>query len=225
MSRPTVEVADLIRACGARFVEQNQRWLSFQHLKVLRAIEQCRTPALGGHVDTCSACDYSVISYNSCRNRHCPKCQAQARERWLTARQQELLEVPYFHVVFTLPHQLNPLCRDNAKWLYNLLFRTAAETMLEVAADARHLGARIGFLAILHTWGQTLQLHPHLHCVVPGGGLSPDGQQWVTPRPAFFLPVRVLGRVFRGKFVAALKRGFRRQRLRLVGQNAPLAQP
>jgi len=225
MSRPTVEVADLIRACGARFVEQNQRWLSFQQLKVLRAVERCRTEALGGHVDTCSTCDYSVISYNSCRNRHCPKCQAQARERWLTARQQELLEVPYFHVVFTVPHQLNPLYRDNAKWLYDLLFRTVAETMLEVAADPRHLGARIGFLALLHTWGQTLQLHPHLHCVVPGGGLSPDGQQWVAPRYAFFLPVRVLSRVFRGKFVAGLKRAFRRQRLHLAGQNAALAQP
>jgi hypothetical protein len=161
----------------------------------------------------------------TCRNRHCPKCQAQARERWLTARQQELLEVPYFHVVFTLPHQLNPLCRDNAGLLYDLLFRAVAETMLEVAADARHLGARIGFLAILHSWGQTMQLHPHLHCVVPGGGLSPDGQQWVTPRPAFFLPVKVLGRVFRGKFVAGLKRAFRRQKLRLAGQNAALVQP
>jgi Putative transposase/Transposase zinc-binding domain len=225
MSRPTVEVADLLRACGARFVEQHQRWLSFQQLKVLRAVARCRTEALGGHVDTCSACDYSTISYNSCRNRHGPKCQAQARERWLTARQQELLEVPYFHVVFTLPHPLNRLCRDNAQLLYNLLFRTVAETMLEVAADARHLGARLGFLAILHTWGQTLQLHPHLHCVVPGGGLSPNGQQWMAPRSGFFLPVKVLGRVFRGKFVAGLKRAFRRRQLRLMGHNAVLAKP
>ena len=225
MSRPTIEVADLVRACGARFVEQHQRWLSFQQLKVLRAVERCRTEALGGHVDTCSACDYSVLSYNSCRNRHCPKCQAQARERWLTARQQELLDVPYFHVVFTLPHSLHLLCRNNAKLLYDLLFRTVAETMLEVAADTRHLGARIGFLAILHTWGQTLQLHPHLHCVVPAGGLSADGRQWTAPRYAFFLPVKVLGRVFRGKFVAGLKRAFRRQRLRLAGHNAALAQP
>ena len=161
MNRPTVEVADLVRACGDRFVEQNQRWLSFQQLKVLRAVERCRTSALGGHVDTCSACDHSAISYNSCRNRHCPKCQAQARERWLTARQNELLALAYFHVVFTLPHALNPLCRENAKLLYELLFKAASEAMLEVAADPKHLGARIGFLAILHTWGQNLCLNPH----------------------------------------------------------------
>jgi hypothetical protein len=171
MSRPTVEVADLIRACGDRFVEQNQGWLSFQQLKVLRAVERCRTMALGGHIDFCSGCDYSAISYNSGRNRHCPKCQGQARERWLMARQQELLELRYFHVVFTLPHQLNPLCRDNARLLYDLLFQTASQTMLEVAADPKHLGARIGFLAILHKWGQNLLVHPHLHCVVPAGGL------------------------------------------------------
>lgn len=225
MSRPTVEVADLIRACGDRFVEQNQHWLSFQQLKVLRAVERCRTMALGGHSDFCSDCDYSAISYNSSRNRHCPKCQAQARERWLTARQQELLELTYFHVVFTLPHQLNPLCRDNARLLYDLLFQTVSETMLQVAADPKHLGARIGFLAILHTWGQNLLLHPHLHCVVPAGGFSLNGKQWVSPRYTFFLPVKVLGRVFRGKFVAGLKRAFRRKRLHFQGRNESLAHP
>jgi hypothetical protein len=225
MSRPTLEVADLIRVCGDRFVEQNRGWLSFQQLKVLRAVERCRTMTLGGHVDICSSCDYSAISYNSCRNRHCPKCQAQARERWLVARQQDLLEVTCFHVVFTLPHQLNPLCRDNDRLLYDLLFRSVAETMLEVAADPKHLGAGIGFLAILHTWGQNLLLHPHLHCVVPAGGLSPDRKQWIRCRHPFFLPVKVLGRVFRGKFVAGLKRAFRRKRIQFAGRNQPLAHP
>lgn len=225
MSRPTVEVADLIRTCGDRFVEQNQRWLSFQHLKVLRAIKRCRTSALGGHVDTCSACDHSAISYNSCRNRHCPKCQAQARERWLTARQNELLELTYFHVVFTVPHTLTPLCRENARLLYDLLFKAASEAMLEVAADPKHLGARIGFLSILHTWGQNLCLHPHLHCVVPAGGLSLDRKEWISPRYAFFLPVKVLGRVFRGKFVAGLKRAFRCQQLKFLGRSESLRNP
>ena len=218
MNRPTVEVADLVRACGDRFVEQNQRWLSFQQLKVLRAVERCRTSALGGHVDTCSACDHSAISYNSCRNRHCPKCQAQARERWLTARQNELLALAYFQVVFTLPHALNPLCRENAKLLYELLFKAASEAMLEVAADPKHLGARIGFLAILHTWGQNLCLHPHLHCVVPAGGLSLDRKEWICPRYPFFLPVKVLGRIFRGKFVAGVKRAFRHKQLKFTGR-------
>jgi Putative transposase/Transposase zinc-binding domain len=225
MNRPTLEMADLIRACGDRFIEQNQRWLSFQQLKALRAVERCRTPALGGHIDTCPGCDLSTISYNSCRNRHCPKCQAQARERWLTARQKELLALTYFHVVFTVPHQLNLLCRQNARLLYDLLFRTVAETMLEVAADPKHLGARIGFLAILHTWGQNLLLHPHVHCVVPAGGLSPDRSKWLSPRYSFFLPVRVLGRVFRGKFVAGLKRAFRRKRLKFTGRASSLAHP
>jgi hypothetical protein len=225
MNRPTLEVADLIRACGDRFVEQNQHWLGFQQLKVLRAVERCRTPALGGHIDICPGCDYSTISYNSCRNRHCPKCQAQARERWLTARQQDLLGLTYFHVVFTLPHQLNALCRDNARVLYDLLFRTVAATMLEVAADPKHLGARIGFLAILHTWGQNLLLHPHLHCLVPAGGLSLDRSRWVAPQYSFFLPVKVLGRLFRGKFVAGLKLVFRRKRLKFAGRLGSLAHP
>jgi hypothetical protein len=168
MSRPAVEVADILHAQGNRFLEQSP-WLSFQQLTVLRAIKRCRTAELGGHIDICPGCDYQNISYNSCRNRHCMKCQAQARERWLAARQREVLDVPYFHVVFTLPHELNTLCRQNAGLLYDLLFDASAATMLEVAANPKRLGARIGFISILHTWGQNLLLHPHIHCVVPGG--------------------------------------------------------
>jgi hypothetical protein len=161
MVRPAVEVADILRARGDCFREQNRSWLSYQQLTVLRAITACRTAALGGHLDVCSRCDHQAISYNSCRNRHCPKCQAQARQRWLARREQDLLSVPYFHVVFTLPHQLNPLCQRNPRLLYDLLFRASAQTMLEVAANPKHLGAKIGFLSILHTWGQNLRLHPH----------------------------------------------------------------
>jgi hypothetical protein len=162
MSRPTVEVADILRAQGDRFVERNRSWLGFQRLSVLRAITRCRTAALGGHIDACPHCGYQeAISYNSCRNRHCPKCQAQARQRWLAARDRELLGVPYFHVVFTLPHELNLLCQYNPEILYSLLFQASAATLLQVAADPKHLGAQIGFLSILHTWGQNLLLNPH----------------------------------------------------------------
>ena len=225
MNRPTVEVADLLRAHGDRFIEQNRNWLSFQHLKVLRAIKRCRTAALGGHLDHCSNCDHSAISFNSCRNRHCPKCQAQARQRWLASREQELLGLSYFHVVFTVPHELNWLCQRNPAVLYDLLFRAAAETLLEVAADPKHLGAEIGFLAILHTWGQNLLLHPHLHCLVPAGGLSLDRSGWVHPRYDFFLPLGVLKRVFRGKFVAGLRRAYRRKKLSFGGATGPLQHP
>jgi hypothetical protein len=213
MSRPTVEVADILRVQGDSFREQNRSWLGYQHLNVLRAIARCRTAALGGHLDSCSRCDLKAISYNSCRNRHCPKCQAQARQRWLARREQDLLPVPYFHVVFTLPHALNPLCQRHPRLLYDLLFRATAETMLEVAADPRHLGARIGFLSILHTWGQNLRLHPHLHCVIPAGGFDPDYSRWVHPRYAFFLPVKVLSRVFRGKYLALLQHALRQRRI------------
>ena len=168
MTRPAVEVADLLHKQGDRFMDQSP-WLSFQQLSVLRAITRCRTAALGGHIDQCSQCGHQAISYNSCRNRHCPKCQAQARQRWLAAREKELLEVPYFHVVFTLPHELNPLCQRNARILYDLLFRASADAMLEVAANPKRLGAQIGFISILHTWGQNLLLHPHVHSVVPAG--------------------------------------------------------
>lgn len=215
MNRPTVEVADLLHAQGDRFIEKNRTWLSYQQLAVLRALKNCRTAALGGHVDRCSKCGHQAISYNSCRNRHCPKCQTQARQRWLAARQQELLGVPYFHVVFTLPHDLNPLCERNTGLMYKLLFRASAETMLEVAADPKHLGAHIGFLSILHTWGQNLSLHPHVHCVVPAGGFSLERRRWIHPKYAFFLPVKTLSRVFRGKFLELLRRAFRRKKLTL----------
>jgi hypothetical protein len=220
-----VEVADVLHAQGDRFVERHP-WLSVQQRTVLRALMRCRTAALGGHVDHCGACGHRAISYNSCRNRHCPKCQAQARQRWLTARERELLDVSYVHVVFTLPHALVPLCHRNAALIYNLLFQASAATLLEVAADPRHLGAAIGFLSILHTWGQTLVRHPHVHCVVPAGGFSPDRQRWIRPTYAgFFLPVKILSRVFRGKFVAALRRAYVRDDLDLAGATATLRDP
>ena len=225
MKRPPIEVADIIRAVGKSFIDKNQSWLNGLHLKVLFAIERCRTAALGGHRDRCLRCGYTAaISYNSCRNRHCPKCQTNARDKWLAARNTELLPVPYVHVVFTLPHQLAPLVFHNKKILYGLLFRASSATLLEVAADPKHLGADIGFLSVLHTWGQNLLHHPHVHCVIPSGGLSPDRQPWVHPRYRFFLPVKVLSRVFRGKFVDGLKRGFRRGELRFPGGLKPLAQ-
>lgn len=217
MSRPALEVADIVRTHGDEFVNRYRHQLSYQQMKALNAIERCRTAALGGHIDECSACGHTAVSYNSCRNRHCPKCQAQARQRWLAARERELLDTPYFHVVFTLPHSLAALCRTNAELLYNLLFRTSAQTMMEVAADPKHLGAEIGFLGILHTWGQNLTLHPHVHCIVPAGGFSPDHSTWIRPRYPFFLPVKVLSRVFRGKFVEGLKRAYRNRALRLTG--------
>ena len=218
MNRPTLEVADIIRQHGKDFIQSNRSRLTWQQLKVLRAIEHCRTAALGGHLDRCSGCGHRAISYNSCRNRHCPKCLTNARDRWLADRQKELLNVGYFHVVFTLPHELSRLALHNQKVVYQLLFQASAETLLEIAADPKHLGAQIGFLSVLHTWGQTLQHHPHIHCVIPAGGLSPDGTRWIHPRyNAFFLPVKVLSRVFRGKFVAGLKRALRRGELLFPG--------
>jgi len=225
MDRPPLEVADLVRAAGGAFIERSRKWISWKHVKVLLAIRRCRTAALGGHLDECTRCGHRAISYNSCRNRHCPKCQAGARDRWLAARRQELLPTRYVHVVFTLPRELAPLALQNKKVVYNLLFRTSAETLLEVARDPRHLGAEIGFFSVLHTWSQKLELHPHVHCVVPAGGLSADGTRWIKTRYDFFLPVKVLSRVFRGKFVAALKRAFRDGQLRFHGDLTPLAQP
>jgi len=225
MSRPAVEVADILHAQGHTFVEQHP-WLSVQQRSVLRAIARCRTTALGGHLDRCDACGHQAISYNSCRNRHCPKCQAQARARWLAARERDLLDVPYVHVVFTLPHALLPLAYRNSARLYTWLFQTTAVTLREVAADPRHLGAEIGVLSILHTWGQTLVRHPHVHCVVPAGGLSLDHQRWIRPKHAgFFLPVTVLSRVFRGKFVAQLRCAYRRGQLDLTGATEHLRDP
>jgi Putative transposase/Transposase zinc-binding domain len=218
MNRPALEVADIVRQAGPAYIERHRPQLAWPHLKVLQAIQNCRTAALGGHLDSCSECGHQTISYNSCRNRHCPKCQTSAREQWLAARSAELLPVPYYHVVFTLPGALSALVLQNKRLLYDLLFRASAETLLEVAADPKHLGAQIGFLSVLHSWGQRLDHHPHLHCVVPGGGVSLEEGIWKNPpRRGFFLPVRVLSRVFRGKFVAGLKRLFRRRQLQFHG--------
>jgi hypothetical protein len=226
MSRPPLEVADLIRSAGAAFIEGNRQWLSWKHIKGLLAIARCRTAALGGHLDECTRCGHrATISYNSCRNRHCPKCQAAARERWIAARQRELLPTRYVHVVFTLPPRLAALALQNKKVIYDLLFRAGAETLIEVARDPRHLGAEIGFFTVLHTWNQKLELHPHVHCVVPAGGLSLDHTHWVKSRDRFFLPIKVLRRVFRGKFVAALKQAFRDRQLVFHGNLTLLAQP
>jgi hypothetical protein len=226
MSRPPLEVADLIRIAGAAFIERSRKWISWKHIKVLLAIVRCRTAALGGHLDQCTRCGHrATISYNSCRNRHCPKCQTAARERWIAARQRELLPTRYVHVVFTLPHQLLPLALQNTKVSYDLLLRTSAETLLEVARDPRHLGAEIGFFSVLHTWNQKLELHPHVHCVVPAGGLSLDQTHWVKSRCRFFLPIRVLCRVFRGKFVAGLRQAFQEGQLNFHGDLTCLAQP
>jgi hypothetical protein len=223
MKRPTVEVADILRIQGQRFLDRYRASFDFQQRKAFRAIQNCRTAALGGHLDACPQCGFQAISYNSCRNRHCPKCQAQARERWLAAREQELLATHYFHVVFTVPHELNLLAQDNARLFYHLLFTASAATLLEVAADPRHLGAEIGILSILHTWGQNLLSHPHIHCVIPAGGISPDHTRWVRPRYRFFLAVKILSRVFRGKFIAGLKRLYRHRQLRCAGPCAALA--
>src|SRR5271165_3808792 len=225
MSRPLLEMADLVRNAGPTFVERSCQWMTWQPQKVLLAIERCRTAALGGHRDQCSHCGHSAISYNSCRNRHCPKCQGNARHRWLQARQRELLPTPYVHVVFTLPRELAHLALQNKKVVYDLLFRTSAATLLEVARDPGHLGADIGFFSVLHTWDQRLQHHPHVHCVVPAGGLSLDYTHWIRSRARFFLPIKVLSRVFRGKFVAALKRACSEGKLRFYGDLKRLAQP
>jgi hypothetical protein len=225
MSRPPLEVADLIRTAGTAFLKRNRHWLRWKHVQVLRAIARCRTAALGGHLDECTRCGHRAISYNSCRNRHCPKCQTSARERWIAARQRELLPTRYVHVVFTLPRELAPLTLQNKKIIYDLLFRASAETLLEVARDPRRRGAEIGFFSVLHTWSQKLGLHPHVHCVIPAGGLSLEHTRWVKSRDHFFLPIKVLSRVFRGKFVAALQCAFREGHLRFSGNLTLLAQP
>jgi Putative transposase/Transposase zinc-binding domain len=225
MSRPPLEVADIVRATGAAFIERNRQWIRWKHVKVLLAIARCRTAALGGHVDECTHCGHRAISYNSCRDRHCPKCQIAAREQWIAARRRELLPTRYLHVVFTLPHRLAPLVLQNKKVLYALLLRTSAETLLEVARDPKHLGAEIGFFSVLHTWSQQLRLHPHVHCVVPAGGLSPDHTRWIRSPDHYFLPKKVLRKIFRGKFVAALQQAFQQGQLRFEGDLKLLAQP
>ena len=225
MPRPALEIADVFRRYGAAFQTQYGRMLTPLHLLVLKALALCRTAQLGGHRLQCDHCGHTKQAYNSCHNRHCPKCQAGLRAQWFDKREQELLPVDYFHVVFTLPAELGPLVLQNKALMYNLLFRATAETLLEIAANWRGLQAKIGFFAILHTWGQKLDLHPHLHCVVPGGGLSLDETRWVRCQPGFFLPVKMLSRFFRGRFLALLKAAHRRGELTLKGRLESLASP
>jgi hypothetical protein len=229
--RNGLEVADVFRDGQSRFVAQYGHTLRPEQRQVLAAIIRCRTAELGGHVQRCDECGHQRIQYNSCRNRHCPKCQATARAAWLEARQTELLPIPYFHVVFTLPEEIRPLALQNKRVVYGTLFRAAAETLQEVAANPKHLGAEIGFLAVLHTWGQNLMHHPHVHCVVTGGGLAPGRSRWIPCRQSrrrkkpFFVPVRILSRVFRGKFIDFLKRAFNSGKLHFHGKLASLIQP
>jgi hypothetical protein len=226
MAPPLLELAEIIAAAGQRFMDRPPAWFTWLHRKVLVAILQCRTAAMGGHMDQCRSCGHRAISYNSCRNRHCPKCQSQARDRWLTARRAELLATPYAHVVFTVPHQLAPLALQNKELIYGLLFRCSSQTLLEVAADPRCLGAEIGFFSVLHTWNQKLQHHPHIHSVVAAGGLSRDHTHWVRPRcDRFFLPEGVLSQVFRGKFLEALQQAYASGQLQFHGLLHGLTQP
>jgi hypothetical protein len=218
MKASALELGDIFRLHGPAYLTTFGDSLSHEQKKALRAIAVCRTAALGGHVDQCDRCGYRQISYCSCRNRHCPKCHGRARARWLEQRAAELLPVEYFHVVFTLPQLIAPLALQNQRLLYGLLFRAAAETLLQIAADPRHLGARLGFLAVLHTWGQNLHHHPHLHCVVPGGGIAPDRCRWISCRRQFLFPVKVLSRLFRAKFVAYLQTAFRAGKLGFHGE-------
>ena len=223
MERPTLEVADIFRAHGPAWRHANAGHVSLAQLKVMSAIERCRTAELGGHVAACQDCDHIRIAYNSCRNRHCPKCQAAAAHDWLAARQAELLPVAYFHVVFTLPALIADIAFHNKAVVYDILFKAAAETLITIAADPKHLGARIGLTAVLHTWGSALTHHPHLHCIVPGGGIALDGTRWVSCRPGFFLPVRVLSRLFRRLFLDKLLAAHRADRLRFFGERQILA--
>lgn len=218
MKAPALELGDIFRLHGPAYLTTFGDSLSYEQRQALRAIAVCRTAALGGHLDICNKCGYRKIAYCSCRNRHCPKCRSQARARWLAQRATELLPVEYFHVVFTVPQLLAPLALQNQRLVYGILFRAAAETLLQIAADPKHLGARIGFLAVLHTWGQNLYHHPHLHCVVPGGGIAPDQSRWLSCRRRFLFPVRVLSRLFRAKFVAYLKAAFRDGKLGFYGE-------
>ena len=223
MARPSLEVADIFRAHGPAWRTANAGHVSLAQLKVMSAIERCRTAALGGHVAACQDCGQCHIAYNSCRNRHCPKCQGAAAKDWLAARQAELLPVEYYHVVFTLPGPISDIAYQNKAAVYGILFKAAAETLLRIAADPNHLGARIGFTGILHTWGSALTHHPHVHWIVPGGGISPDGKEWVSCRPGFFLPVRVLSRLFRRLFLEKLAAAHEAGRLRFFGDLRHLA--
>ena len=226
MKQHRLELADVFRTHQHDFLARWNSVLSRQQRKALRDIRDCRTAVLGGHLYECDRCGHRVKVFNSCRNRSCPKCQATARAKWLAQREAELLPVPYFHVVFTLPQQIGRLALQNQRQIYTILFQTASETLLTIAADPRHLGASIGFLAVLHTWGQNLHLHPHLHCVVPGGGFSPDGSRWIACRKdSFFLPYKVLSRLFRKLFLLSLGKAFRKGQLHLSGELRDLAKP
>ena len=222
--RPALEVADIFRAHGPAWRDAQRGHLSLAQLKVMSAITQCRTAVLGGHVLRCDGCGLEQVSYNSCRNRHCPKCQSSAAKRWLDARQADLLPVEYYHVVFTLPAPIAEIAYQNKSALYGLLFDIAAETLLRIAADPKHLGASIGATLVLHTWGSALTHHPHVHGIVPGGGLAPDGTRWVACRPGFFLPVRVLSRLFRRRFLEELQRLYDQGKLKFFGEHRALAE-
>jgi len=222
MGRPALEVADIFRTHGPTWLRTQRAHLSLGQLKVMSAIEQCRSAALGGHVLRCQACEHTQIAYNSCRNRHCPKCQGSAAQRWLDARQAELLPVEYYHVVFTLPSPISAIAYYNKAVIYGLLFEVAAEVLRTIAADPRHLDAQIGVTLVLHTWGSALTHHPHVHGIVPGGGVSSDRQRWVACKPGFFLPVRVLSRLFRRRFLEELDRAHHTGQLQFFGEYAPL---
>ena len=231
MARAALEVADIFRAHGPAWRRANAGHVSLGQLKVMSAIERCRTAALGGHVVRCEKCDHTLIAYNSCRNRHCPKCQGAAAKEWLADREAELLPVPYYHVVFTLPAPIADIAYQNKAAIYTILFKAAAETLITIASDPKHLGARIGLTAVLHTWGSALTHHPHVHCIVPGGGLSPlcpgqrsGGERWISCRPGFFLPVRVLSRLFRRLSLEKLAAAHDAGRLHFFGDHAPLAE-
>ena len=225
MFRPKLEVADIFRDHGAAWRAANAGHVSLDQLKVMTAIERCRTAALGGHVERCEKCSHTIIAYNSCRNRHCPKCQGAAAQEWLAEREAELLPVPYFHVVFTLPAAIADVAYQNKAVIYDLLFKASSETMLTIAADPKHLGARIGILSVLHTWGSALTHHPHVHMIVPGGGFSLDGNNWVSSRPDFFLPVRVLSRLFRRLFLKKLVAAHAAGELQFFNGHAALVEP
>jgi hypothetical protein len=225
MAREGLEVADVFRCFGPAYRDRHGASLSTARWKAMNAIERCRTAALGGHVERCGDCGHQRVAYNSCRNRNCPKCQGLARARWLEDRQAELLDVPYFHVVFTVPVEIEVIAFQNQTVVYDILFRAASETLRTIAADPKHLGAEIGFLAVLHTWGQNLMHHPHVHCLVPGGGIAPDGKCWIACRPGFFLPVRVLSRMFRGLFLHYLEKAFAAGELRFFSAYHPLHEP
>lgn len=225
MNRPQLEVADIVRQYGDAFLERYGHILSGVQHRALRAIALCRTTHLGGHKTQCERCGHQEMAYNSCRNRHCPKCHGAAQAAWLAARQREVLDVPYVHVVFTLPHLLSPLTLQNPRLLYDSLFRTVAQSLLDIARDPKRLGAELGILAVLHTWSQTLHHHPHIHCLIPAGGLAPEGNQWVACRPNFFLPVKVLSRRLRNLFLKTLESAYRHQQLTFEGRCQELAAP